>query len=301
MAKISFDLDMLRSFVLGLDLGSLARAAERRGRSTSAISAQLKKLEEQAGTELLRRHGRGLVTTDAGELLLGYARRMLALNDEAALALQAPSLSGAVRLGLAEDFGEHLLPQVLGRFARAHPQIHIETRIGRHHDLQQRLSSGQLDLALTWDGGHETGYHEPLPAWPLYWIGPAHRACFDRREPLPLVMLDTPCLLRTAATAALDKAGIDWRIAFTSASLAGIWAAVGAGLGMTLRAAVQLPTPVAVLDDAAALGLPALAPLGLQLHRNEDQPSPAVLALAQLLRQGLEEARQAQLSRTTLA
>ena len=120
---VTFDLDVLRSFVAGVELGSFGRAADRLGRSTSAVSAQLKKLEEQAGVPLLRKAGRGLALTDAGETMLAYARRLLELNDQASVAVRGTRLQGRVRLGLQEDFGEILLPQVLGQFARAHPQM----------------------------------------------------------------------------------------------------------------------------------------------------------------------------------
>src|ERR1700754_3925155 len=139
MRKIIFDLDVLRSFVTGIELGSFARAADRLGRSTSAVSAQLKKLEEQAGTPIFRKAGRGLALTEAGETMLGYARRLLDLNDEAAAAVQGVELEGWVRLGLQEDFGERLLPEVLGRFARAHPKVRIEARVARNAELLERI------------------------------------------------------------------------------------------------------------------------------------------------------------------
>ena len=123
MRRIHFDLDVLRTFVAGVELNSFAKAADRLGRSTSAVSAQLKKLEDQVGTPILRRQGRGMALTETGETMLAYARRLLELNDEAATALHGAELEGWVRLGLQEDFGESLLADVLGRFARAHPKV----------------------------------------------------------------------------------------------------------------------------------------------------------------------------------
>ena len=131
MGRITFDLEDLRSFVTGVELGSFAKAAERLGRSTSAVSAHLKKLEQQVGAQILRKAGRGMVMTETGETLLGYARRLLELNDEAAAAVRGLDLQGTVRLGLQEDFGETCLPQVLGSFARANPTVRIEARIAR--------------------------------------------------------------------------------------------------------------------------------------------------------------------------
>ncbi|MXV08049.1 MULTISPECIES: LysR substrate-binding domain-containing protein [Xanthomonas] len=298
MRPVTFDLDALRSFVAGVELGSFARAADRRGRSTSAISAQLKKLEEQAGQPVLRRQGRGLALTEAGEALLGYARRLLELNDEAVVALQDTALQGWVRLGLQEDFGEHMLPDVLGRFARAHPQVRIEARIARHQELLARVEAGQLDLALAWESGAASAHRQAQAAWPLRWIAAAERsslpatASWSGEAPLPLVMLEAPCLLRTAATTALDRAGIPWRIAFTSASLGGVWAAVRAGLGITLRTPAGVPAGLALLPPGAG-GLPTLPALGLGLHRAVAVPPPAVARLAEILQQRLQAAHAA--------
>ncbi|SMR05067.1 LysR family transcriptional regulator [Xanthomonas fragariae] len=277
--------------------GSFAKAAERHGRSTSAISAQLKKLEDQAGQVLLRRQGRGLALTEAGETLLAYARRLLALNDEAALALHGRALEGTVRLGLQEDFGERMLPDVLGRFARAHPRAQIDVRLARHQDLLERVGTGQLDLALAWDAGIASAHSRSQPSWPVHWIAAAAAPALEPLEwtgktPLPLVMLDAPCLLRTVATTALDRAGIPWRIAFTSTSLAGIWATVSAGLGLTLRTPAGLPDALILLPHRHA-GLTTLPALGLSLHRAEAIPAPAVARLAEILGQRLHEAHAA--------
>lgn len=289
MRRIHFDLDVLRSFALGIELGSFAKAAERLGRSTSAVSAQLKKLEDQAGAPLLRKAGRGLALTDAGETLLGYARRLLELNDEAAAAVRGVELEGWVRLGLQEDFGEGLLPEVLGRFARAHPRVRVEVRIARNAELLERVGAGRLDLALAWDARAVGAHAERVGEVPMRWIGAAGAPPVDRRdgEPLPLVVLEAPCLLRSAAIAALDRAGMPWRVAFTSASLAGIWAAVAAGLGISVRTPLGLPGRVRAFALGEA-GLPALPVLGLSLHRAEAQPSAAVARLAALLLQSLE-------------
>jgi DNA-binding transcriptional LysR family regulator len=283
MGRITFDLEDLRSFVTGVELGSFAKAAERLGRSTSAVSAHLKKLEQQVGAPILRKAGRGMVMTEAGETLLGYARRLLELNDEAAAAVRGLDLQGTVRLGLQEDFGETFLPQVLGSFARANPKVRIEARIARNAELIDWVLKGQLDLSLAWDGGLNTPFHQALGQRQLHWIASPGFALAPWREgdePLSLVMFDAPCLMRSAATQALDRAGIPWRIAFTSRSLNGIWAAVNAGLGVTVRTAAGLPPGLAPLAPEL---LPALGQLGVVLHRAEDQPSAAVQRLAQIV------------------
>ena len=130
-APTNLDIDLLRTFVTGHDLGSYAKAADRLGRSQSAISLQLRKLEETTGQTLLRKSGRGLALTQEGEIMLGFARRLLVLNDEAVAALRNPSLEGHVRVGLLPDFAETWLPDVLGNFARAHPNVQVEARVER--------------------------------------------------------------------------------------------------------------------------------------------------------------------------
>jgi len=268
MRRITFDLDILRSFVTGVDLGSFAKAADRLGRSTSAISAQLKKLEDQVGAPVLRKAGRGMTPTAAGETLLAYARRLMELNDEAAAAVRGVDLTGAVSLGMQEDFGERILTDVLGRFARAHPKVRIAASVARNAELLDQLGRGRYDLALTWDFGVTTPYAEPIGRLPMRWIGSLDNLPLPAtlEEPLPLVVFEAPCLMRAAATAALDRAGIPWRVAFTSPSLSGVWAAVAAGLGVTVRTEIGLPAPLRVLDQEI-LSLPRLPMIGLTLHR----------------------------------
>jgi DNA-binding transcriptional LysR family regulator len=285
MSRINFDLDVLRSFVTGVELGSFAQAADKLGRSTSAISAQLKKLEEQAGTPVLRKSGRGLALTPMGELLLAYARRLLELNDEAATALRGIDLAGSVRIGMQEDFGENLLTRILGDFVRAHPKVRIETRVTRSTELLSAIRNGQLDLALAWDGGERTPHCETLRQLPMRWIGPSldKMPALAAGEPVPLVMFEAPCLMRSTAIAALDRARISWRIAFTSSSLSGIWSAVNAGLGVTVRTRTGLPPSLRMLE-----GMPALPQASIVLHSAEATPAPAVRRLAEIVRATLD-------------
>lgn len=290
MRLTNLDMDALRSFVWGIDAGSFARAADRLGRSTSAVSAQLKKLEEQAGAPLVRKSGRGLTLTDGGELLLSYARRLLALNDEAVSALRGAELEGWARLGIQEDFGETVLPRVLGRFARAHPKVRVEGRIARNAELKEKTASGQLDLALAWDDGSGP-LDERIAAVPLCWLGAVGEAPAWRREsgePLPLVVLEAPCLLRTIACEHLDRQGIPWRIAFVTPSLGGLWAATAAGLGVAVRTSLGRPASVGLLDERQ-YGLPPLPSLGLRLIRSDKGANPIADHLASIIREAFRE------------
>lgn len=288
MRRVNFDMDALRSYCTGLELGSFAKAADKLGRSTSAISTQLKKLEEQAGTALLHKAGRGLAPTAAGEVLLGYARRILELNDEGAMAVGALELDGQVRLGMQEDFGEQLLPDVLGRFARSHPHVAIEAQIARNADLVAQIETGKLDLALAWHRGGRVPNAELLGEFPMEWIASAAQPpawLAERSGPLPLVAMQAPCLMRTAATEALDRAGIPWRIVLTSPSLAGVRAAVAAGLGVTVRTRLSLRPDLALVEGV----LPALPAIGLAIYRADAEASPACERLRAIVRDAVLE------------
>lgn len=281
--RISFDLEALRSFVAGIELGSFALAAERLHRSTSAVSAQMKKLEQQAGLPLLQKSGRRLELTVNGELLMAYARRLLALNDEAFSALNGQHLAGQVRLGMQEDFGETLLPELLGQFSRAHPQVQISARVARNGELLQAVRQGELDLSLCWQGGEESRFMQALPAVPLFWIGRSDvrsEIWLETEGTLPLLLFDAPCVMRTRAIDALDHAGIPWRVAFTSRSLSGIWAAARAGLGITLRSGYGLPVGLQPLSDEL---LPKVNDLGMAIHQAEDHLSAAASRLREIL------------------
>lgn len=281
----NFDMDALRAIVVGADLGSFARAASRLGRSQSAVSMQLKRLEEQAGRPLFRRSGRGLAPTEAGEALLAYARRIVALNDEAAAALGAAAEPAAVRFGLPQDLFEDVMPDAIERFAVRRRGLHVEVRAGRNHILEAEVAAGRLDVAVAFfREGSDAGTH--LATLPMLWLG-GRAAPSPVPEPLPLVLFDHPCLFRQAALRALDLAGRRWRPALTTPSLPGVWAALRAGHGVTVRTAYRVPGGVAAA--APELGLPGLPPIELRMIAAAT-PSPAVADLRDAVEQALRDA-----------
>ena len=283
-------MDVLRTFVTGFELGSFARAAERLGRSQSAVSTQLRKLEEQVGQPLVQKAGRGLALTAAGESMLGYAKRLLDLNDEALDRLRGTELEGWARLGLAQDFAEGWLPAVLKRFARAYPRVRIEVQVGLGAPLIEATLKGDLDVALVWGDGGDAPHARRVAALPIHWIGQPDWPGLASlgREPIPFAAFAPPCTFRSAAVAALDGSGLPWRLVFTSPSLSGLWAAAEGGLGITARTAVGLPKTLRVLDPAAT-GLPALPDAQLSIHQAEAEPSPAVARLTDILLETIRE------------
>ena len=282
----NLDVALLRTLVAVSELGTFARAAVRIGRSESAVSLQLGKLEEQIGRPLFLRTGRNMALSDAGEVLVSYARRMIELNDETLIAAAGASIEGTVRLGVPQDFADIWLPAALVRFTRTHPGIRVETTIDRSPALARKLDHGELDLVMT------IAPARPAAAlWsadlPMRWIGPRDFAAATAPASLSLAVFDPPCFFRSAATAALDRVGIPWKIAFTSPNLASLWVAVSSGLGVTVRAPVGLPSLLHTLGEDQ--GLPALPAVALVMAGREGhRRSAAAVRLSDVLVQTLE-------------
>ncbi|MBV1834000.1 LysR family transcriptional regulator [Novacetimonas pomaceti] len=254
MVRVNLDMDVLRTFVTAQDLGGFNRAATHLGRSQSAISQQMRKLEDQAGQPIFIREGRGTILTEQGERLLSYARRLLDLNDETLEAVNGFSVSGSVRFGLPGDFSESWLPALLGLFKRAHPGVLIEVFVERNGLLFEQLDQGSLDFVLAFGGGGRPDALS-LGTLPTVWIGssPDVGASSDPDAPIDLALYGNPCRFRRTGLELLDKAGTPWRLTFTSRSLQGLWAATGAGLGLTFRTPVGLPQNLCVLPDRPEL------------------------------------------------
>ena len=288
--RTNLDMDVLRTFVTGFELGSFARAADRLGRSQSAVSTQLRKLEDQVGQPLVQKSGRGLALTTAGESLLSYAKRLLELNDEALAAVRGAEVEGWARLGLPQDFAESWLPPVLARFTQAHPRVRVEVQVDRSVPLTEKIVKGELDLALVWGADAKAPHAERIAEIPVAWIArpdwPGLKALGS--EPLPLAAFAPPCVFRSAAIEALDNAGIPWRLVFTTPSLSGLWAAAEGGLGITARTRMGMPKTLAALD-ARAVGLPELAAIPLTLLRSETESAVSVARLKDILVETIEE------------
>jgi|OM-RGC.v1.007200871 Transcriptional regulator len=285
----TLDLEALRTLVTGVQLDSFAKAAIQLNRSTSAVSAQLKKLEAQTGHPLLVKSGRGLILTPFGERLLTYAQKMLMINDEAFVSFAEYEMTGKVSIGLQEDFGERLLSGALATFSRAFPNIEIEIQVARNKDLLDGVRTGKLDLAWVWtDGSVASKWHEVIAQFPMRWIV-SKQTQFPLPPPqtsaLPLIMFERTCLFREAAICQLDQNQIHWRQVMSSHSLAGIWSAVSAGLGMTVRTEVGMPDDLISIDHE----LPSLPDLTLCALSSQVTPSEAALALNKVLKESLFE------------
>jgi DNA-binding transcriptional LysR family regulator len=284
----TLDPDLLRTVLAFVDGGSLARAAAIVGRSASAVTTQMQRLEDMVGMALLAPDGRGRALTPAGEDLVGHARRILAVHREAWLSLKGARAEGRVALGTTQDFADSGLPDMLREFARSHSAVRLELRVGRTAELTRAYEDGALDILIAM---RQAGAPDEVGVLrePMLWLGASEGLAIGAAE-LPLALLDAPCGFRAAATAALDEAGRPYRIAATSPSLSGLRAAVRGGIAITARTARWLGDGIA--DISAGHGLPALGECEFTIRRRASAEAPA-RDLAALIRHGLGAAKTA--------
>lgn len=253
------DLDLLKTLASVVDSGSFSMAAHRLGRSQSAVSMQIQKLEATLDRTLLHRGPRLVTATPAGSDLLAYARRLLRISDEAVASLTSPGETGLVRLGIPEDYAMALLPPILERFAREHPRVTVELSCASTTSLAVEVKAGSLDLAIV------TRFAE-FPATvlrrePMVWAG-SHRHPVWENDPLPIALFQT-CAARANILRALAEAERRFACSYSSASLTGMTAIVQAGLAIAGLARCSVPTSLQILDESS--GLPPLADLEIGL------------------------------------
>ena len=287
MALRDLQIDWLHCLVAVVDAGSLSAATGKLHRSQSAVSMQLKKLEDAVGHRLLERGARRLELTEQGQTLLGYARRMLDLQAEAQAALQPAVLSGRVRLGVPDDYAATYLTPVLRRFAPRHSGVEIELNCEQSTALIPRVERGELDLALISRDHARRGrllFHEPM-----VWVGSPQLELW-RRDPLPIAVYEDISLARRGAIHALALQGRRYKVVYHSSSLAGQLAAVESGLAVAALTQCSAPAQLQVLGREQGLG--PLAPMQVAAYRSKaSRGNAAVDELERLLVQTLRMAR----------
>ena len=276
----NIDTELLRSFVAIADHGGFTRAAAAVNRTQSAVSMQMKRLEEDVlQRPLFERNGRQVRFTAEGQILLGYARRILKLHGEVMTTLRQPQMVGAVRIGTPDDYVMRFLPGILAQFAQAYPLVQVELHCEPSYQLLQRQD---MDLTIvTREPGTEIG--QLLRQERFVW---AEATGYDlhQQRPIPLAMFNSGCFCRSWVCNALDAAEIDYRIAYTSPSLAALMALVGAGLAVTAQLRSLIPPQLRILGEAE--GLPALPQCSIVLLRNPRSQSPVSEALAEYIVEG---------------
>ena len=271
------DLDLLRGFVTVAERGGFTAAGAALGLTQSAISLKVKRLEELLGKPVFTRGAKRVTLTREGETLLAYARRMLALNEEAVRRFVAPPVAGRLRLGVADHFVPRHLAPALARFTRTWPEVRIEVEVGRSHELRTALGREELDLVL---GKRRDGETEGRVIFTeaVVWVA-APDFELSRERPLPLAMLPQGCMFRDRALTALARAGIAFEVVYTSPSLMGIAAAAQAGFALSVLGRTGLPDGLVELD-----GLPPLGTAEMCLFGDAAGQSPLVEPLLNDLR-----------------
>jgi len=276
------EIDLLRCFATVATEGGFTAGGNALGLTQSAVSLKVKRLEDLLRSRVFERTSRSLALTPEGETLLGYARRILALNDEAVRRMLRPPVSGRLRLGVADHFVPNQLPGILARFARAYPEVKLEVEVGRSHELRRAAEQGLLDLVI---GKRRDGETAGSRIWsePLVWVAASGWAMLDG-EPVPLATLPPGCLLRDRATGALARAGLAAEIVYTSSSLLGVMAAVEAGLAVTVLGKSSVRDGLFSVEN----GLPELGEVEMAVFGDGGGQMALVEPLVGFIRESLE-------------
>lgn len=283
------DTDQLRSFLAIVDTGSFTRAAERVHKTQSAVSMQMRRLEEQLGRALFEKNGRGVRLSQDGERLVDFAREMLRVEAAALCAVSDKALAGRVVLGLPDDYADWLLADVVKQFLRIHPLVELSIVCDESARLLERVAARELDLAVvTAPGATPSPQVEVLSRQRLAWIGGGRCPPSDRR-PLPLAADGPSCCWRRAAVSALESAGVEYRFIVVSRSRAAIMPVVQAGLALAVLPAGAVTGDLRIVDGE--LGLPPLPDVEIGLIRSPGKATAEADALAGVIRQVLRGRR----------
>ncbi|KOV66704.1 LysR family transcriptional regulator [Streptomyces sp. AS58] len=284
MARV-YDPSHLRTFLAVAQTLSFTQAARRLGLRQSTVSQHVRRLEDAAGRQLFSRDTHSVELTEDGEAMLGFARRILEVHEQATAFFTGTRLRGRLRFGASEDFVLTRLPEILEAFRHDHPEVDLELTVELSGTLHEQLAGGKLDLVLakrrSEDPRGELVWHDRL-----VWIG-SERLRMDTERPVPLIVYPPPGITRARALRALERQGREWRIACTSASLNGLIAAARAGLGVMAHSRGFVPPGLVRMPDR--FGLPELGQVDFVLLHGRRRPSaqgPADALAAAILAAG---------------
>jgi DNA-binding transcriptional LysR family regulator len=283
----NLDVDQLKTFLAIADTGSFTRASEDVNKTQSAVSMQMKRLEEQLGRPLFAKEGRGTRLTRDGERMIDYARRIVALSDEAVTAFTKPDLTGSVRFGTPDDYAEFFLPTILARFARTHPMVTVDVECMPSKQLNELIRHGEMDVAVV------TYVTKPEPAdfvraEELVWVT-SDRHNTHLLDVLPIAAANGGCCWRKKITDKLDMQNRPYRIAYASPNSHAINATVEQGLAIAAMPEICVRPGMRVLTEKD--GFPKLGSFDIGLTFKHGRKSPAVEALAKHVKEGLQSSR----------
>lgn len=271
------DIDQLHTFVAIVDTGSFTRAAERVHKTQSAVSMQMRRLEERVGRQLFVKDGRSNRLTEEGERLLGYARRMIRLNNETIAAFDENSLEGSIRIGTPDDYADRYMPDIIARFAKTNPNVELYIDCEPSMDLAEKLARGELDIALVTHNPRER-VSEVVRTEPLCWVTSVNHSAHET-TPLPLAVGRRNCAWRQLACTALDTVGRDYQILFTSWSATVVASAVLAGMAVSLLPESAVRPGMRILSPTD--GFPALAPIQIGIMKRPGVPASLMNAITE--------------------
>jgi len=273
-------MDVLRSFVTVAELGGFTPAGELLGRSQPAISLQIKRLEEMTSTHLFSRSSQGLKLTQQGETLFKYANDILALNDEALNTFLKPTLSGRVRFGIPSEFATTLLPKIVGRFAKAYPNVTLEVICDLSKSLLSEERANQFDLILALHDNPSNKHRGQVKADELVWVSSPDQHAHEK-EAVPLIVAQEGCIYRHRAIQSLRKVNQDYRVVYTIPDLSGIKAAIEEGLGVTVLAKSTVPDNLKIIKPSEKY--PKLGTVGISLIYDHKDPNEAMKRLVEFV------------------
>ena len=282
------DVDQLRTFIAIAETGSFTRAADIVHKTQSAVSMQMKRLEERLDRAIFARDGRASKLTEDGERLLDYARRIVKLNVET-IAAFSDELTGRVRLGVPDDYADRYLPEIMARFSRAYPGVELTVLCQPSVDLVELIDTNELDLAIITDCGSSRA-SEVFRRERLLWVT-SNRHSTHLEEPLPLALGRTSCGWRRAAIECLETIGRPHHVAYTSANASAVASAVLSGLAISIFPESGLRPGMRVLSPAD--GFPELPPCRVGLIRNPHESSALADALAEHIISSLDNLSEA--------
>ena len=277
-------IDLLRSFVAVKEYGGVSRAADALARTQPAVSLQIKRLEALLEQRLFHRSRQKFELTDAGEVLLDYAQKILSLNDEVMVHFSAQKIQGRVRLGLPSEFAATLMPRIIGRFSRQYPDVSVEVGSELSVVLQKQFRNKRYDLVLTLQEKPYRKSSNLVKHDDLVWVGKQSSIDFSSGI-VPLIVAPQGCMYRGRALKVLKQAKVKNKIVYTIPDLSGIEAAIQEGLGVTVLARNTVPDSLSVIDKT---DLPELGEIGISLLLDDKSANTAVRHLSAYLQSNLQ-------------
>jgi DNA-binding transcriptional LysR family regulator len=278
------DLDQLHTFITIADMGSFTRAAEEVHRTQSAVSMQMRRLEERIGKPLFEKDGRSNRLTEEGERLLTYARRLLRLNRETLAAFDDATLEGSIRIGTPDDYADRFLPEIMARFGRSNPRVELSVVCEPTVNLVDQLKRGQLDIAIV-THSNDRSMSEVVRREPLLWVTSANHSIHEEAV-LPLAVGRNTCLWRRSAIDVLDQMGHDYRILISSWSATVLIATVLSGQAVSVLPECALRPGMRILGEADGFG--ALPEVRIGILRGHSSQPEIVDALARHIAESLD-------------